>query len=268
MRSALIASVLVGWVSLAGADTPKDPKAAARTSFADGQQRYDAGDYLVAADKFEAAYALDPDPVYLFNIAQAYRFGNACAKAVASYKKFQAAVPNAPNAEKVQQYLAQSEDCAAKQAAVQRPTPPPPPDQRQVLAPPPPPERSARARGHGLVIAGIGVAGVGAIGLGLAGYFTYQAHHDQSLREGLCASEIAATQTCAWTAGKQMDAEHYEADGTAAQRNARITWAIAAPTAVAGVILLILGGRAPHEGSQVSLAPTTGGALAVGSFSF
>ncbi len=39
----------------------------------------------LAAERFELAYELDPDPAYLFNLAQAYRLGNVCAKSAAAF---------------------------------------------------------------------------------------------------------------------------------------------------------------------------------------
>ena len=60
--------MLASSVALAQPDKIK-AEAAAR----DGQQRYQSGAYLLAAERFELAYELDPDPAYLFNLAQAYR---------------------------------------------------------------------------------------------------------------------------------------------------------------------------------------------------
>src|ERR1700679_3405566 len=71
----------------APAPAPTDKDAAA-ARYAQGQQHFSAGEDLDAADDFEAAYALDHDPVYLYNIAQAYRLGIACARAADFYRKF------------------------------------------------------------------------------------------------------------------------------------------------------------------------------------
>ena len=106
------------------------PKEDAAATFQQGAEAYGAGRYLEAAAKFEAAYALDPDPAYLFNIAQAYRLAQSCKRAVKYYDRFTAAVPNPPDPEALGRYRREAEVCAANPApqtpatrVVERPVP-------------------------------------------------------------------------------------------------------------------------------------------------
>src|SRR5688572_28564308 len=100
MRALVISVLLASTVAYAQPDKIK-AEAAAR----DGQQRYQAGEFQLAAERFELAYQLDPDPAYLFNLAQAYRLGNSCAKAAAAYRKLLGIVSTGPNVAKVEQYV-------------------------------------------------------------------------------------------------------------------------------------------------------------------
>ena len=260
MRRVVIAVVLVGMTALASAQG----KTAAEL-FTEGQQRYAAGEYLVAADKFEAAYALDPDPAYLFNVAQAYRFGNACAKAATSYKAFLVKVPSPPNATKVQQYLEQSEDCAKKQAAAERPVSPPP---DPVVAKPPPPPPPEQHPGRAQRIAGIGVAAFGVVVLGAAGFYTWKAHDYTNQREALCAKELAVSPTCPWTIEREDRDNQLADDGHSAQTRARVGWAVGGAALIGGVVLYVLGRAAERDEAAVSIVPSADGAMAVGTFAF
>jgi len=63
------------------------PPEGSSEAYARGEAQYQAGEFLAAAASFEEAYARERDPSILFNIAQAYRFGKACAKAADSYRR-------------------------------------------------------------------------------------------------------------------------------------------------------------------------------------
>lgn len=264
MRRVVIAAVLVGLTALASAQGPSGKTAG--ELFTEGQQRYAAGEYLVAADKFEAAYALDPDPAYLFNIAQAYRFGNACAKAATSYKAFLLEVPNPPNATKVQQYLDQSEECAKTQAAAE-PAVPPTPDP-VVAPPPPPPPPEQQHPGRAQRMAGIGVAAVGVVVLGAAGYYTYKVHKYAVEREGFCTKELANGPTCPWTEEREARDNELAKLGHTAQTRARVGWAVGGAALIGGVVLYVLGRDSERDGPSVAIVPQADGVMATGGFAF
>ncbi len=258
----MIAALLVGSTAIAAAQ----PATKASDAFAEGQRRYAKGEYLIAAARFEAAFALDPDPVYLFNIAQAYRFGNACAKAASSYRKFLAAVPQAPNADKVKTYIEQSDDCANKQAEMLRPAPPPP---DPVRIPPLPPERDQAHPGRGKRMVGLGLGVVGIAALGVAGFYAYKVHDYANQREQLCKENLEMGQ-CVW-GHFDREAKEIELDrlGERAERREKIGW-IAGGVALAGGIAIYLWGSSSSDEQRpaVSVVPADGGAMAVSAFSF
>lgn len=104
-------ALLLCTASIAAAQ-PAKTKAAATAAYNEGQKRYAAGDYRAAAEKFIAAYTADPDPAYLFNIAQAYRFAHECGEAARYYRQFLAAVENPPNADRIRRYIDEMDGCA------------------------------------------------------------------------------------------------------------------------------------------------------------
>lgn len=76
-----------------------DPKAA----FELADNAYNLGEYATAVGYFKATYQLHPDPVLLFDIAQALRLMDDCYNAVAYYRRYLAAVPDAKNRDQVDQ---------------------------------------------------------------------------------------------------------------------------------------------------------------------
>jgi tetratricopeptide (TPR) repeat protein len=57
---------------------------------------YKAGNFLEAASELNVAYTLQPQPVFLFNIAQAYRRGMRAKAAKVMYQRFLEVAPNHP----------------------------------------------------------------------------------------------------------------------------------------------------------------------------
>jgi len=163
MRTLLAFAIVAGLTATAAADDA-DPKAKAAAEFAEGQKLYDANNYAAAAAKFKAAWALDHDPAYLFNIAQALRFAKQCSEASDYYRKFLAQVTSAPNLDKVHEYLDEVDACAK----AQQPQLPP---QLQPQPQPPPPEP---AHGGSKTWLYTGVAGIALAGLGTM--FIYDVH--------------------------------------------------------------------------------------------
>src|SRR5687768_14984638 len=76
----------------------------AKAKYAEGRVHYDVREYAEAIVKWKEAYKLFADPIYLYNIAQAYRLAGDCANATAFYKNYlrvaEAADPLRPKAEK------------------------------------------------------------------------------------------------------------------------------------------------------------------------
>ncbi len=257
MRISLVAAVLG---VLAGEVNAQPKKAAAQAAFAEGQQRYAAGDYLPAATKFEAAYAADPDPVYLFNVAQAYRLGNACPKAVSYYKRFLEAVPNPPNLAKVNQYLEQSETCAKAMAPVEPVTTPLPPVKPVVIEPPIHDSSTSADSGRTKRWAGIGAMFIGGAALGVGVFYTTEA--SRFTDERLTLRSMCLEVPCASGYGKTIDAQ-----GERAELRAKISYSVGGVAVIGGVVLYLLGRNS--ERPTIALVPTAdGGAIALGAFTF
>jgi hypothetical protein len=91
LSSAIIGAALAG---TAYADPPP-MSPAAKAEFKSGNASLKARDYVAAIAAFDAGYALDPNPAFLYNKAQAQRLGGDCRAAVGTYKAFLATNPGA-----------------------------------------------------------------------------------------------------------------------------------------------------------------------------
>jgi tetratricopeptide (TPR) repeat protein len=236
-------------IATAHADSSSKAQADATAAYQEGQRRYLAEDYLRAAEQFEAAYDLDPDPAYLFNIAQAYRFGKQCTKSIESYQRFLAVVAKPPNAEAVAGYIREQEACAKAEAApviVQPPlvvTPAPEPDPIVPVAPVHP----SRTRTY----VAVGMLAGGAVLAGAATYFAIDAERAESDREALCKQ-------CVWDDEHTKEERRLDARG----RRDQIFWAtgysLAGVAVATGVYLIVTGGSREH---RVTVAPARRGAV-------
>src|SRR5687768_13103854 len=78
---------VVGWLlcsaGMASAESAAEKQAARRLEAA--TTHYTAGRYSEAIAELHAAYQTDPQPEYLFGIAQAYRFAGDCERAIEGY---------------------------------------------------------------------------------------------------------------------------------------------------------------------------------------
>jgi hypothetical protein len=239
--------------------------------FAEGQTLYVSGDYVGAADKFVAAYELEADPAYIYNAAQAYRTGNACARAADAYRKFASAVPDPPEPEKLRSLIVEMDECAARSrtgASVDPPRHPPAQDDsasdRQAAradvadaSPANPPtdggvERDrARPRAKRTIAAIAG--GVGLLSLGTAIWFTWDARFLARRHDELCADASAA----APCDGARL--ADYDRRGRRAERIA-VTGYIAAGIGLAGGLALYALERQADE-PTLSIGPTRDGGM-------
>lgn len=107
MRSAATAilTVLLLSFTAARADKPADNKAAAKQHFETGLRAYNVGEFETAAEEYKLAYKLNPDPVLLYNCAQAYRLANKLSDALLFYRSYLRNVPNATNRAAVQERI-------------------------------------------------------------------------------------------------------------------------------------------------------------------
>jgi tetratricopeptide (TPR) repeat protein len=184
----VIARVAVVLLALTAGATAQ-PKSRARVFYSEGQKAYADGDFQTAAQRFRAAYDLEPDPAYLYNIAQAYRLAKQCHQSVTYYKRFLAEMPDAPNKQEVGKFLVEVTACARTQPEpVMEPQPPPPQPQPQPPPPQPPPPPIESPPSHLRKHLGLGGIALGAVGVGVGVVFGLRVESLENDRNALCAS--------------------------------------------------------------------------------
>lgn len=108
MRCFLISSLLL---VAAATNVRADRKIsdAAKLELERGEQRFRDKDYPGAIAAFDAGYALDPQPIFLYDKAQAQRLSGDCASAIESYNAFLATDPPANEATRAKKNIASCE---------------------------------------------------------------------------------------------------------------------------------------------------------------
>jgi tetratricopeptide (TPR) repeat protein len=221
--------------------------AIAREADAAGRVHYRAHDYAAAIDDYRRAHDALPDPLFLFDMAQAYRKLSDCEHAAELYRAYLQDRPDADNRAKVERFIRAMDACT-----------PPPPQQQPVAAPPPEPTpASSESNARAWQFMGIGTGTIGLFLVGAGVYFSADAGRDQSQIEAACASGC-----------RGADVHALDASGHDANRNAAITYSIggAALAAGAGMILWSLLGN-PSD-TAPSVAPIAGGAILSGQAHF
>lgn len=107
-----------------------------------GRENYLAGRYELAITEFEAAYSLVPEPILLFNLAQAHRKNGSRDQAILFYQRYLAAAPRARDREEVEKRIRelQAESPTTTREPVQPPlAAPTTPSPMLRYQPPPPP---------------------------------------------------------------------------------------------------------------------------------
>jgi hypothetical protein len=239
--------VLACLLGVAHAQTPTQTaaKATATDAYREGQRRYAAGEYAAAAAGFLVAYDADPDPVYLFNAAQAFRFANDCVQAAIYYRRFLSAVASAPNLDRVRANLDEMEACA-KRAAPPPPLPSPAPAPVTAAPPTRPRDDPGATRRHiGLAL---GAGGLAAVAVGV--WF----HHDIGYFEQRVA-DCTPARPCS---AEQVD--RWNDRGHRASIVAIASYSVAGAALVGGAALYLLG-RADTGERSVAIAPLRGGAI-------
>jgi hypothetical protein len=119
IRVALVVLALA--VRVAAADPT--PAEQARAHFDKSTVAYNLGKFDEAIAELETAYRLDPDPAYLYSLAQAYRLANNRERALFFYRRYLAvAAPDEPNRADVEQRIAtlEAEQIEADKAAADK----------------------------------------------------------------------------------------------------------------------------------------------------
>ena len=94
----------------------------ARRMFEEATAAFSLGRYAEAAEKYEAAFALRPDPVLLYDAAQSFRLAGNWTRALELYRSYARLYPDGPNAADARGRAAALE----KLIAASPPAPPPP----------------------------------------------------------------------------------------------------------------------------------------------
>jgi tetratricopeptide (TPR) repeat protein len=103
--AAIIAALLLAAelpAGAAGAGASKD----ARRIYDEATAAFGLGRYAEAAEKYEAAFALRPDPALLYNAAQSYRLAGNKARALELYRNYVRLYPDGTNAEDARSHVA------------------------------------------------------------------------------------------------------------------------------------------------------------------
>lgn len=239
LHSMLVAALAVSTV--AGADAyaqNEDFNAVVQ----EGMRHYRARQYDQAIDKFEAAYAISPQPELIYNVARAYEKGLKRDEAMAAYERF-LSLPGTTadlRAKALRSLNALRQEKAAMQAANNPPPPPataaapPPAGGVQTAAP-----RAERSRTLEWVLIGGGLA-VAAAG-GVFGVLALQA--DSDFDDAKAANPADPTLA---DKKKTVDDRALAAD---------VLVGVGAVSAVAGIILFLATG---DDDGNVAVAPTVG----------
>lgn len=258
MKALAITCVLLS--ASTGFAQPK--KVEAENAYKYGQSLYLKEDYEGAARQFKAAYDLDPDPVYLFNIAQSYRLGKQCKDAGAYYRQYLAKAKSPPNADAVMTYIVEVDECAKAQNVAVEPPKPDPPQQIDEPATPVEPvetpivDEQPRSNKR---VAGYIVGGGGAVIVGLGFYFMSRV---ASLEED--ANNVCPGACTSWTPENTRDRARIDDKAHLNEKLMIGSWIAGGAALAAGVYLVVTGGE--KRESSVAITPTRNGAMVSLSF--
>jgi tetratricopeptide (TPR) repeat protein len=146
MRAALIAALCVGVCVSARAERTGD---AARAAYREGTALYRAGRYDAAIAAFSRGYSIAPQPLFLYDIAQAARLANQPAKAITYYQLYLARNPRAPDGRRILALIDRLRRDAEPPPEPERPADPEPASVTEAAPPPapaPPPVELQPAR--------------------------------------------------------------------------------------------------------------------------
>lgn len=266
----------------AAADATDDEKRAkAKELYDEGITAYNLGEFDKAIAKFKEAYALDPEPGFLFNIAQAYRLEENYKQALYFYRTYLRVQPDAPNKADVEHWISELEKLIASQkdAKEGQPTGPvdpqgnptgdgthpdvKPPDGNggdgggKVVLPPLPQDDSWKSRKRTLEYSGIAAAIGGGLFLGTGVVFSTTAERNWN------EVNDAAAKHDIWTSHLQSTYDAAKSD----EKTAAIFYIAGGAAVVTGGVLWYLGFRM-HAPAQVMVVPAQSGAQVTASWTF
>lgn len=282
MKRSLAALILAASSQLAVAQSVD--KSLGKQEFAEGKTAYASGDYLKAALHFSNAYKADPDPAYIFNAGQAYRrraeaksgdVPHDCQQSLFAYRKFLDLLPEAPNKSEVDGYIKEMTTCAGKLASEPSPWDAPavkPPVDKPPVDKPPPPDRPVEppiekpVGGTGGLTtkqyAGIGIGAAGLVATGV-GLFFAKKSGDTNTEKNRLLEEAGMNPS-----QEQRDAlDDLNADGSSQETRAWVFGIAGGVAVIGGVVLFVTGGASAKE-QKLTVAPSSQGAMVLGTFRF
>lgn len=218
-----------------------DVEASSKALYDAGSKAYEAHEYATAIDDFRKAYALLPEPLFLFDIAQSYRQIHDCDNARSFYRSYLRNAPDAENKDKAQRFLDEMEQCVRDAQAHA----PPNTGTTTTVTTTPGGEQAASDKRAQLRFAGLvtGIGGLVLVGVGVA--FSIEA------ADAASNLELECMQRC--TAG---DALNIDQAGRNDEAGAVITYVLGGAAIAVGVGLYLYA----REPAPVVVVPTPGGA--------
>lgn len=252
----------------------------------EGNRHYNVQEYPEAIKAYKEAYKLIPEPLLLWNLAQAYRLANHCTNALVFYKNYVREAPTGEFRAMADQRIPEMEACAKK-------APPPPNDTNDTtgngpgdstvttvdprlndplgdgrepgseLGPSGPSggggtgEPTDTKPGGSLRIAGFALTGAGVLGIAAGGYFSMKARGIADDAERDCADDCA---------GSVLN--DYNERGEAADKNAMIGYIAGGVLLAAGITTIVIARSRDEKRATVTFVPTPGGATASAAWSF
>ncbi len=245
MKRAVVLGLLVSRAALAqptdapdSGDHHDDATSRAREADRAGREHYARHDYAAARDDYQRAHDAMPDPLFVFDMAQASRLLGDCARASELYRRYLHDQPDADDRERVEQFIIEMDACAASHRA----RPP-------VAAAAPPPSSSSP---NVLQLTGVGTAALGLLLVGAGVYFSIDASDSASMLEAACAHGCAGA-----------DVASLDRTGQESSRDAITTYILGGAALAAGASMFVWAtfhaGDEPPAVAPV-VAPTAGGA--------
>ena len=254
-----IASVLATMTLVCASAHAEPDRAAAREHFVAGEKFFDIAEYDKAIAEYKEAFKIDPNSVFLYNIAQSYRLKaqttpshSDCSNAVQFYKKFIAREPASNDRAMIDSWVTQLQACVDKM-----PVEPVPAPITEPIATPLPIAPSNP--GHGLRVGGVATTSVGVALLLVGGTALVISDVNANTISNKCGGP------CQWS----PDLTSHENTLHTANTIAAISLSVGGAAVIAGTVMYYLGhGRSSSEQAPVAIVPTSGGAMFVTSGSF
>lgn len=109
MRACAVVAIVCLWTLPVYANNTDE----ARDHYERASAHFAVGEFADAAEEYQAAYKLKPDPALLYNAAQAYRLAGNNEKALVLYRNYLQFYPNQSNADDVRAQIAKLREALA-----------------------------------------------------------------------------------------------------------------------------------------------------------